>query len=274
MNKDSGISAISIEEEVRNLCAFSSWRVVDCIDKRELFNEIIGAFFLFDEKKRLKLIDFMTSSYYFFKEIIIPLFWLVHTWIYHPEDKDCYSKDVSRIWKSFCLDLDKNMGVDPFIRDTFYHFFPYFSTQAIHHIYSKLFGNCQIIHEMSFRMNICYVNVKFFTAIEPAYQHLLDRYSRYFRFSLQTPLSRKSRPKSCEKSFKKPFYTQSKIVKDCFNRPNLCDRVSKMRKELSISDIQVSFPTTSIEKMKQSSLSGKKAAALRLVDQFISLYTL
>lgn len=132
------------------------------------------------EKKALNL---FLNNMEFLKTIFPPLFWLIHTHIFHPQEVDVINyltNAVGAMWGQFIFPLETSVEIDSKVRDIFYHCFPYFVTQAIQQIYIQLtHSNPQVVYK-SFRMDVCSTAVEIFTHIRPLKSQLQDRLGLYF----------------------------------------------------------------------------------------------
>ena len=247
-----------------------------------VFKQVVNFFQIQGYSRPFRVSSFFEDNIEFFRVILPPLFWLFHTKSFFPTETSIISllsQEVQDLWKNFCLELEMNKKIDSNLKDLFYHSFPYFCAQVISEIYFLISTNIQIIHDLSFKIYICSVTVQLFTAIDPAFPHLFDRYSKYFvinspnnRISLNNTLN--TRPKSSDDTI--TTQKQNNIRKNLNNEkiffqslPKSClfDRVNKMRRELSLNEVQNLYTWKDIEIMKQSALLSRKAAILRFVNQ-------
>lgn len=154
-----------------------------CCNLSEILDTTYSAFKLNHGKLGRNAYSLFVSNRQFFEDLFLPLFWLTHTMIYHPDSK----KDIQHLkqtigtsWGHFCFPFETDRKLNPQIRDIFFDAIPYFYTQAIQHAYIKLSHGNPEITAKHFRMKICSTLVFLFTSINRVESHIDKRLRTFF----------------------------------------------------------------------------------------------
>ncbi|OHS97355.1 hypothetical protein TRFO_36451 [Tritrichomonas foetus] len=117
------------------------------------------------------------------KEIIVPLFWLMHLKFHFPDKKaeiDDLKQRISYIYREFLYPFQTDGKVPSKVVDKFIFCLPYFFTQAIQDIFIRLLCGNPVCMDRDFRMALCSSLVEMFSGVKPIDSLLKSRLSFYF----------------------------------------------------------------------------------------------